>query len=78
MRDTERGRDQREKQAPCKKLNVGLDSGTPGSRPEPKAGAQLLSHPGVLPYPFLDECIDNKLKYLGPFFLAIYTLLHFF
>ena len=49
MRDTERGRDQREKQAPCKKLNVGLDSGTPGSRPEPKAGAQPLRHPGV-PY----------------------------
>ena len=25
-----------------------LDPRTPGSRPEPKADAQLLSHPGVL------------------------------
>ena len=29
--------------------DVGLDPRTPGSRPEPKADAQLLSHPGV-PY----------------------------
>ena len=27
----------------------GLDSGTPGSRPEPKADAQPLSHPGIPP-----------------------------
>ena len=38
---------QREKQAPCQEPNVGLDPGTPGSRPGLKAGAQLLSHPGV-------------------------------
>ena len=25
----------------------GLDPRTPGSCPEPKAGAQLLSHPGI-------------------------------
>ena len=31
---------QREKQAPCREPDV-------GSRPEPKADAQLLSHPGV-------------------------------
>ena len=50
MRDRERGRQrhrQREKQAPCKAPDVGLDPGTSGSRPEPKAGAQLLSHPGL-------------------------------
>ena len=28
--------------------NVGLDPRTPGSRPEPKAEAQALSHPGAL------------------------------
>ena len=28
--------------------DVGLDPQTPGSRPEPNADAQLLSHPGVL------------------------------
>ena len=40
MRDTERERQgprQREKQAPCREPNVGLDPGTPGSRHEPKA-----------------------------------------
>ena len=34
---------QREKQAPCREPNVGLDPRTPGSRSEPKAGAQPLS-----------------------------------
>ena len=53
MRDTERQRHrQREKQAPCREPNVGLDPGTPGSHPEPKADAQSLSHPGV-PYVWL-------------------------
>ncbi|XP_072664511.1 nucleolar and spindle-associated protein 1 isoform X2 [Canis lupus baileyi] len=37
---------QREKQASCKEPNVGLDSGTLGSPPAPKADAQPLSHPG--------------------------------
>ena len=44
MRDTER---QREKQAPCREPEARLNPGNPGPRPEPKAGAQLLSHPGV-------------------------------
>ena len=50
MRDAERERQthrQKEKQAPCKELDVELDAGTPGSHPEPKADAQPLSHPGV-------------------------------
>ena len=48
MRDTQRQKHrQREKQAPCGKPDVGLDPRTPESRPEPKAGAQPLSHPGV-------------------------------
>ena len=48
MRYTERQRyRQREKQAPCRKPDVRLDPGTLGSRPEPKADAQPLSHPGV-------------------------------
>ena len=38
MRDTERQRHrQREKQAPCREPDVGLDPGTPGSRPGSKA-----------------------------------------
>ena len=48
IRDTKRQRHrQREKQAPCRKLDVELDLRIPGSCPEPKADAQPLSHPGV-------------------------------
>ena len=49
MRDTEREAEtqQREKQAPCKEPDVGLDPGSPGSCPGPKVDAQPLSHPGV-------------------------------
>ena len=54
MRDTERQRQrqrqrhrQREKQVPRREPNVGLDPGTPGSCPEPKADAQPLSYPGT-------------------------------
>ena len=56
MRDTHRERErererqrhrQREKQAPCREPEVGLDPRTPGSCPELKADAQLLSHQGV-------------------------------
>ena len=51
-RERERQRNrQREKQAPCREPDVGPDPGTPGSRPEPKADAKLVSHPGV---PILD------------------------
>ena len=50
MRVTERQRHrQREKQAPCGEPDVGLDPGTPESRPGPKAGTKLLSHPGIPP-----------------------------
>ena len=38
---------QREKQAPCKDPNVGLDPETPGLRPGLKADTQPLSHPGL-------------------------------
>ena len=48
MRDTERGRDrQREKRAPCREPNVGLDPRTSGSCPELKADSELLSYPGA-------------------------------
>ena len=46
QRERQRHR-QREKQAPCVDSGVGLDPRTPGSRPEPKAGTQPLSHPGT-------------------------------
>ena len=50
MRDTERERQrhkQREKQASCHEPNAGPDPRTQGPRPEPKADAQPLSHPGA-------------------------------
>ena len=48
MRDTERRRHrQRKKQAPYRGPDAGLDPGTPGSHPVPKADAQPLNHPGV-------------------------------
>ena len=59
-RHTERQRHrQREKQAPCRELDVGLDPRTPGSHPEPKADAQLLSHPGA-PIRSLFKTKQNK------------------
>ena len=32
--------------------DVGLDPGSPGSRPGPKAGAKPLRHPGIPPFHF--------------------------
>ena len=48
MIDIERQRHRRrEKPAPCREPDVGLDPRTPGSRLGPKAGAKPLSHPGI-------------------------------
>ena len=38
---------QGKKQAPCGEPDTGLDPRTPGSRPELKADAQPLGHPGA-------------------------------
>ena len=38
---------QKDKQAPCREPNVGLDPRTPGSEPEPRADVHPLSHPGI-------------------------------
>ena len=38
---------QRKKQAPCREPDAGLNPESPGSHPGPKAGAKLLSHPGI-------------------------------
>ena len=47
-REREREREkQRQKQALCREPDVGLDPGSPGSRPGPKAGAKPLSHAGI-------------------------------
>ena len=47
-RERERQRHrQREKQAPYREPDVGLSLGTLGSYHGPKAGAKLLSHPGI-------------------------------
>ena len=41
---------QREKQAPCREPNAGLNPKTPGSHPGPRADAQPLSPPGAPRY----------------------------
>ena len=46
-RHTERSRDKREKQAPCREPDTELDRRTLGSRPESRADTQPLSHPGA-------------------------------
>ena len=49
-RDSERERqrhEQREKTGSMQEAQCGLDPGSPGSRPEPKADVQPLSHPGI-------------------------------
>ena len=61
MRDRERQRHrQREQPAPHREPDVGLDPRTPGSRPEPKAEAQPLSHPGIAREP------DSVLSFSSP------------
>ena len=72
MIDVERERERhrhrrREKQVPCWEPDVGLDPGTPGSRPGPKAGAKPLRHPGIprncLPILALDPQCSTALLY---------------
>ena len=48
MIENERQRHRRrEKQAPCREPNTGLNPGTPGSCSGPKAGAKPLRPPGI-------------------------------
>ena len=42
--------------------DVGLDPGTPGSRPEPKADAQPLSHLGVPTMPISVKNLTTQLR----------------
>ena len=54
---------QREKQAPCGESGAGLNPRTLGSRLEPKAEAQSLTHPGA---PTLTGFIKNTNEdYIG-------------
>ena len=52
---------QREKQAPHGESGVGLEPRTPGSRPEPKADAQPLSHAGALAETFYKKNRERNL-----------------
>ena len=69
MRNTERRQrhKQREKQAPCREPNVGLDPGSPGSGPGLKAGAKPLSHPGIPKVHFLAwPTVSDNGKHMSP------------
>ena len=50
IHERQRERQRQEKQAPCKEPDVGLNPGTLGSCPEPKADTQPLSLPGILSF----------------------------
>ena len=60
QRERQRHR-QREKQTPCREPDAGLDPGTLGSCPEPRAGAQPLSHPSIPARQFLKSarCVSS-------------------
>ena len=63
MRDTEKKRQrhrQREKQAPCGEPDAEIDPSPPGSRPEPKADAQPLSHPAIPKKLFLVKEMNQR------------------
>ena len=65
MEDTERerGRDrQREKQAPFREPDVGLDRGSPGPCPGLKADAKPLSHPGIKGVDFIMDWMRERQK----------------
>ena len=47
MRDTETEAEGEAERTPCREPDVGLDSGSPGLRPGPNAGAKPLSHAGI-------------------------------
>ena len=47
QREAETQAEEKEKQPPRREPDAGLDPRTPGSRPEPKADAQPLTHPGA-------------------------------
>ena len=53
---------QREKQAPGREPDVGLDPRTPGSHIGPKADAQPLSHPGVLKMVIIKSLLQGRIK----------------
>ena len=55
---------------------MGLDPGTLGSCPEPKAAAQLLSHPGILNLYDLNQesLLKQKRKYQWPLNMVTFQL----
>ena len=62
MRDTQREAETQVegKQAPCGEPDAGLNPRTLGSRPEPKADAQPLSHSGVPTFYHLSLNMTNQ------------------
>ena len=70
---TERERET-ERQAPCREPDAGLDPGTPGSRPGPKADAPPLSQPGAPKSRVFDK--SNVLLFCARW-LVISFLIHF-
>ena len=68
MRDTEREAETQAEgeQAPRREPDVGPDPGTPRSHSGPKAGAKLLSHPGIPRLCDLNPSLSKGGKALEP------------
>ena len=73
MRDTERER-RRQKQAPCREPDAGLDPGTPGSCPELKADAKRLSHPGVPTQGYSENAASLSTAFSNYFLLPLQSI----
>ena len=66
---------QREKQAPCREPDVGLNSRTPGSHPRAKADAVPLSYAGIPHYLFL-KALLILMFYYSVIKVALGSLFH--
>ena len=63
MRDMEREAETyRKKQGPHGEPDAGLDPPTPRSRPEPKADAHPLSHPGAPTFQYFSIIVSNTMR----------------
>ena len=54
---------------------MGLNPGSPGSRPGPKAGAKPLSHPGIPYIPLLSQEVTDILESLDVTFKVLESII---
>ena len=77
QRERQRHR-QREKQALCWDPDARFNPRTPGSRPEPKADAHPLSHPGAPDFDNSKYLIESESYNPSPFYIWLFYLMQYF